>query len=238
MGSQLQLGDLSVDVVLKDIKNVHLSVHPPSGRITISAPSHMNLKSIRAFAISKIGWIRRQQDILVRQRRETPRECLERETHFVWGRPYLMQVVEASMPPSVELQHTDIILRVRPKTTVERRHTIIQEWYRQQLKDAIPPLLKKWVPIIGVLPSAVTVRKMKTQWGSCSPGPATIRINLELAKKPPKCLEYIVVHELVHLREPTHNVRFRAFVDQFMPSWSHRRDELNSLPVPHEYWRY
>ncbi|NQT92696.1 MAG: M48 family metallopeptidase [Lentisphaerae bacterium] len=238
MGTQIQLGDTVLDVIQKDIKNVHLSVHPPTGRVRISAPSRMDMNTIRAFAISKLSWIRQQQEHLKEQERETPREYMERETHHVWGRRYLLQVIEKSAPPSIELQHTSMILRVRPCTDARRRHVIMQEWYRQQLKDAILPLRAHWEPIIGVLPEAVTVRRMKTLWGSCSHARRTIRINLELAKKPLECLDYIVVHELVHLLEPTHNTRFVTHMDRFMPSWRHHRNQLNRLPVPHEDWSY
>ena len=237
MVAQLQLGDVTVDVVLKDIKNVHLSVHPPTGRVRVSAPARMDMNTIRAFAITKLGWIRRQQEQLQKQERETRREYTERETHFVWGQRYLMQVVENSRV-GVELRHDAMILHVRPGTEAQRKHRIVQEWYRQQLKDAIPPLRRRWEPVVGVTPENVTVRRMKTLWGSCSPQRRTIRVNLELAKKPPECLEYILVHELVHLLEPTHNTRFIAHMDRLMPKWRHHRDELNRLPVPHEDWGY
>jgi len=234
MGKQIQLGDTKVDVVLKDIKNVHLSVHPPTGRVRISAPSRMDMNTIRAFAISKLGWIRKQQEQLQAQEREMAREYLERETHFLWGRRYLMQVEEKPGRSSVEIHHAALILRVPPSSSVRRRHVIVREWYRGMLKDAIPPLRTKWEPIVGVAAEDVTVRRMKTRWGSCTPRKGAIRVNLELAKKPPECLEYILVHELVHLLEPTHNARFIAHMDRLMPEWRHRRDELNRLPVPHE----
>jgi predicted metal-dependent hydrolase len=238
MGAQIQLGDATVDVVLKDIKNVHLSVHPPTGRVRISAPSRMDMNTIRAFAITKLGWIRKQQEQLKRQERETPREYMERETHHLWGRRYLMQIVEDNSPSRVELQHAAMVLHVRPDMETRRRHVVLREWYRSQIKEAIPPLRVKWEPIVGASAKDITVRRMKTRWGSCSPRRGTIRINLELAKKPPECLEYILVHELVHLLEPTHNARFIANMDKLMPEWRHRRDELNRLPVPHEDWVY
>ena len=238
MGTQIQLGGTRVDVTLKPIKNVHLSVHPPSGRVRISAPDRMDMNTIRAFAISKLGWIRKQQDRLRAQEREAAREYMERETHFVWGRRYLMQIAETTGRASVERRHAAIVLHVPAGAPVQRRHGVMQDWYRSLIKDAIEPLRAKWEPIIGVQPAAVTVWRMKTLWGSCSPRRGTIRINLELAKKPPPCLEYILVHELVHLLEPTHNERFVAHMDRLMPDWRHRRNELNRLPVPHEDWGY
>ncbi len=237
MVKQLQLGGMTVDVTMKDIKNVHLSVYPPSGRVRISAPSRMNLNTIRSFAITKLDWIRRQQEKISAQERIAPREYLERETHFVWGRRYLMQIVEGTRT-GVALKHSAMILNVTPGTSPSRRHELVQEWYREQLKAAIPPLCEKWEPIVGVSAAGISVRRMKTLWGSCSPERGSIRINLELAKKPPECLEYILVHELVHLIERTHNARFIACMDKHMPEWRHRRDELNRLPVPHEDWEY
>ncbi len=165
------------------------------------------------------------------------RRYVERETHFVWGKRYLMRIAEDSCV-GVELEHRTIVLHVRPGTAVQRKQRIVQEWYRGLLKDAIPPLLQRWEPVVGVSPESVAVRRMKTLWGSCSPRRLTIRINLELAKKPPGCLEYILLHELVHLLEPTHNAHFVAHMDRLMPEWRHRRDELNRLPVPHEDWGY
>lgn len=238
MGTQIQLGGTRVDVTLKPIKNVHLSVHPPSGRVRISAPDRMDMNTIRAFAISKLGWIRKQQERLRAQEREATRDYMERETHLVWGRRYLMQIAETTGRAYVESRHASIIMHIPAGATVQRRHAVMQDWYRSILKDAIEPLLAKWEPIIGVQPASVTVWRMKTLWGSCSPRRGAIRINLELSKKPTPCLEYILVHELVHLLEPTHNERFVAHMDRLMPDWRHRRNELNRLPVPHEDWGY
>ncbi len=238
MGTQIQLGGIQVDVILKPIKNVHLSVHPPGGLVRISAPDRMDMNTIRAFAISKLGWIRKQQDRLRAQAREAAREYMERETHFVWGRRYLMEISETTGRAFVERRHAAIILHVPAGAPVQRRHAVMQEWYRGNLKDAIEPLRAKWEPVIGVQPASVTVWRMKTLWGSCSSRRRTIRINLELVRKPPQCLEYILVHELIHLLEPTHNARFIAHMDRLMPEWRHLRDELNRLPVPHEDWGY
>lgn len=238
MITQIELGDIAVDVVKKDIKHVYLSVHPPTGRVRISAPLRMDLDTIRAFAIAKLGWIKRQQRKLREQARETPREYLERESHFVWGRRYLLSVIEKDAPPNVQLSHGKLILQARPGSSEAKRSAIIAAWYRDQLSQAIPPLIAKWEPLTGVRVAAFVVRQMKTRWGSCTPGRRTIRLNLELAKKPPMCLEYVVVHEMVHLLEPTHNDRFVALMDQFMPNWQFHRVELNRLPVRHETWAY
>jgi len=238
MYAQVQLGDIDVDVVRKDIKNVHLSVHPPTGKIRIAAPSRMSLDTIRVFAISKLGWIRQQQRKLQEQERETPREYLDRESHYVWGRRYLLTVVEHDRPASVELGPRRLVLQVRPETDREKRQSILEEWYREQVRKAVPPLIAKWERLMQVKVHGFYVQRMKTKWGSCNAEAGTIRLNTDLAKKPSPCLEYIVVHEMVHLLEPTHNARFLALMDHFMPRWHHRREALNRLPVRHEHWSY
>ena len=238
MATQVKLGDVSVDVVLKDIKNVHLSVHPPTGRVRIAAPSRMSLDTIRVFAVSKIGWIRQQQKKLREQERETPREFLERESHYVWGKRYLLSILEADQPPSVELKHSRMILSVRPATDRDKRQEIIEAWYRNELKQAAPALIAKWQSHLRVEVERYFVQRMKTKWGSCNPAMRSIRLNTELAKKPRECLEYIVVHEMVHLIERTHNARFVALMDRYLPNWKVCRQVLNQLPVRHETWRY
>jgi predicted metal-dependent hydrolase len=238
MPKQVKLGDIAVDVVLKDIKNVHLSVYPPTGTVRISAPLRMSLDTIRVFAISKLTWIRQQQRKLQEQERETPRDYLDRESHYVWGKRYLLTVSESNQSPSVGLKHNQIRLRLRFGTKNKRKQAVVDGWYRQQLKEAITPLISKWEPVIGVKVKRFFVQQMKTKWGSCNPGTRSIRLNTELAKKPCQCLEYIVVHEMIHLREPTHNQRFRALMDRFMPKWQSVREELNRLPVRHETWGY
>jgi predicted metal-dependent hydrolase len=238
MQAQIKLGDLAVDVVRKDIKNIHLSVHPPTGRVTIAAPQRLSLDTIRVFAIAKLGWIRNQQRKLQEQERETPREYLDRESHYVWGKRYLLKVVELNQPPVVELSHSRLVLRVRPGTNHAKRQTILEDWYRDQVKKAAPALFAKWERLIGVKPERVFVQRMRTKWGSCNPRARNIRLNTDLAKKPRECLEYIVVHELIHLIEPTHNANFVALMDQYMPRWQLCRAALNRLPVRHESWGY
>ena len=238
MVTQIELGDITVDVIFKDIKNVHLSVHPPNGRVRISAPSHMSTDTVRIFAISKLDWIRQQQKKLQLQERETPREYLDRESHYLWGKRYLLDVVEENARPEVELKHGKMILRVRPGTDESKRQAIVEEWYRAQLKQAVTPLITKWEPLMGVKVERLFVQRMKTKWGSCNPKSGNIRLNTDLAKKPHECLEYILVHEMVHLLEPTHNARFVSLMDRFMPKWQFYRKVLNHLPVRHEHWDY
>jgi len=236
--AQIHLGDMAVDVVRKEIKNVHLSVHPPTGKVRIAAPSRMSLDTIRVFAISKVGWIRQQQKKLHTQERETPREYLDRESHYVWGRRYLLTVIESDKPASVEMSHSRIFLHIRPGTEQAKRHAIVEDWYREQVKNAAPALIPKWERLMGVKVERFFVQRMKTKWGSCNPAARHIRLNTDLAKKPRECLEYIVVHEMVHLLEHTHNERFIALMDRYLPKWKSSRQLLNRLPVRHEHWLY
>jgi len=238
MAETIDLGGIVVEVVKKDIKNVHLSVYPPTGRVRISAPERMSLDTIRVFAISKLGWIKQQQQKLLEQERETPREYLDRESHYVWGKRYLLKIIEHNTAPEVELKHSTMLLRIRPGSDDVKMEAVLDAWYRQQLKEAVPPLIAKWEPLMGVKVERFFVQRMKTRWGSCNLGAGTIRLNSELAKKPPESLEYIVVHEMVHLLEPTHNARFIGLMDRFMPQWEFYRDILNRLPIRHEHWRY
>ena len=238
MVSQIKLGDISVDVVLKDIKNVHLSVYPPTGRVRISAPTHMSMDAIRVFAISKVNWIRKQQAKLQKQERETPRDFVDRESHFVWGKRYLLQVVERNAAPSVTLKGSKMTLGVRSEPVTGKRHAILEGWYRELLKLAIPELIAKWEPRMEVTVDRFYVQRMKTKWGSCNPEKRSIRLNTELARKPRECLEYLVVHEMAHLIEPTHNKHFIALMDRFMSQWHTLRDQLNAFPLAHSEWRY
>jgi hypothetical protein len=238
MTDQIDVGGISVDVVFKDIKNVHLSVHPPTGRVRIAAPERMNIDTIRVYAISKLDWIKRQQKKLQEQERETPREYLDRESHYVWGRRYLLRVNEEDQAPSVELRHNQMVLTVRSGSDTEKREAVVAAWYRDQLRYAMVPLIEKWEIALGVKANRIIVRRMKTKWGSCNPLSCNIHLNSELAKKPRECLEYIIVHEMMHLLEPTHNAAFVSLMDKFMPQWRQLRDELNRAPLAHEDWDY
>lgn len=238
MVTTLKLGSITVAVVQKDIKNVHLSVYPPAGKVRISAPLRMKAETIRVFAASKLSWIKEQQQKITSQDRESPREYIDRESHYLWGRRYLLKIVDRESPPQVQLRHNKMILQVRPETRAERRQEILDEWYRAQLRTAVQPLIAKWEPMMGVQVERVFVQRMKTKWGSCSRSSASIRLNTDLAKKPPECLEYILVHEMVHILEPTHNARFVDLMDRLMPNWRFYRQVLNRLPVRHETWDY
>lgn len=238
MAEFIELGELRAEVTRKAIKHVHLSVLPPQGKVRIAAPLGMNLDTIRVFTISKMEWIRRQQSKLQAQDREAPREYLERESHYVWGKRYLLKLVEHDAAPQVILKARHLQLQVRPGSDVAKRQAVLDAWYRQQLRDALPALLARWEPLMGVKAKRIFVQRMKTKWGSCNPASAAIRLNTDLAKKPSECLEYILVHELTHLIEPSHNARFIAAMDMFMPKWRHFKDKLNRLPIRHEDWAY
>lgn len=232
----LDLGELHAEVIRKAIKHVHLSVLPPVGKVRVAAPQSMPLETIRLFVISKLPWIRTQQRKLQAQERETLREFLNKESHYLWGKRYLLELSFAEAAPTVSLTPRKLKLQVRPGADAAQCDEVLDAWYRQQIRDALPALLAKWEPLLGVKTSRVFVQRMKTKWGSCTPEAGYIRLNTDLAKKPPECLEYIVVHELVHLIEPTHNERFSALMDLYLPHWHHLRAQLNRLPVRHEEW--
>jgi len=234
----IHLGELPVQVFRKKIKNLHLSVLPPDGRVRISAPLKYSLEKIKGYAATKLPWIRQEQRKLQGQERESVHRYIERESHYVWGRRYLLKLIETDGSPHIFLKAKSINLFHRAGSTEQRRGIIVEEWYRECLKEAVVPLLAKWEKRIGVKCTGFHVQRMRTKWGSCSPKRGTIRLNSELARKPKPCLEYLVVHELIHLIEPTHNARFRTLLDKHLPSWQNRKKTLNSLPVRHEKWGY
>lgn len=236
MATTIQIGELTVEVTQKEIKNIHLSVHPPLGRISVAAPRHLSISAIRAFAIGKLSWIRQEQAKLREQERETPREILHRESHYVWGRRCLLNVVEQDAAPAVSWSRNRLTLMIRPGTDEIRRRELLETWYRGQLREQAEPVMAEWEKRLGVHVQKIFVQRMKTRWGSCNVARRSVRLNTDLAKKPRECLKYVIVHELVHLLEPTHNARFVALMDQFLPGWPHRRDQLNRLPVRHVSW--
>ncbi|WP_457646972.1 M48 family metallopeptidase [Profundibacter sp.] len=236
MSEMIELGEISIAVTRKDIKNVHLSVHPPDGRVTLVAPTGTRLEVARAYAISKLRWIRAQQEKLENQARETPREFIGRESHYLWGRRYLLTVVEHDAKPSVTLDHKRITLSLRPGGDQEKRASVIHEWHKSLLHGLIPPLIEKWEPRLGVAVNAYFLQRMKTKWGSCNHRAGHIRLNTELVKKPKDLVEYVVVHEMIHLLEPTHSERFVALLSEHFPTWREARAELNALPLTAEAW--
>ncbi len=238
MSQRIAFGAFEAEVVFKDIRNVHLTVLPPTGKVRISAPRQMALDTVRVFALSKLAWIKVQREKMLAQEREAPREYLERESHYLWGRRYLLRLEEADAPPAVELKHRTLVLTLRPGADVAARDAVLSRWYRDQIRRRVNDVVVKWSAILKVRAPRVFIQHMKTKWGSCSPQRGSIRLNTELAKKPPRCLEYIVVHEMLHLLEPTHNERFKSLMQMFLPEWEESRRELNRLPVRHEDWDY
>ena len=237
MSETIQLGKLSILVTRKDIKNVHLSVYPPDGRVTLVAPVATRLDVARAYASSRLGWIRQQQAKLKSQARETPRKFIERESHHLWGRRYLLSVVEKDEKPSVRLSHRKLTLCVRPGSDMAKREAVIHEWHKELLHGLVPQLIKKWEAKLGVAVSGYFLQRMKTKWGSCNHRAGNIRLNTELVKKPKDLLEYVVVHEIVHLIEPKHSERFIALMTKNYPTWREARAELNELPLTAEIWQ-
>lgn len=237
MTETILLGDIAIAVTRKAIKHVHLSVHPPAGHVTLVAPTGTRLEVARAYAISKLGWIRDQQAKLLGQARETPRQFVERESHYLWGRRYLLSIVEKDAKPAVKLDHRRITLTVRPGTTLAKREEVINDWHRALLHGVVPKLIKKWEGKLTVKVAGYYLQRMKTKWGGCNHRQENIRLNTELVKKPKDLLEYVVVHEMLHLVEPTHSERFTALLDQHYPTWREARAELNELPLSAEVWK-
>jgi len=237
MSEKIQLGEIVIEVTHKAIKNVHLSVHPPTGRVTLVAPRGTRMEVVRAYAASRLGWIRSQQAKLKDQARETPRQFIERESHYVWGRRYLLSLEEAEAKPSVRIGSKRITLTVRPGSTISKREEIMHEWHRSLLHEAVPILIEKWERELGVEVNRYFLQRMKTKWGACNHEAGNIRFNTELVKKPKDLLEYVVVHEMTHLLEPTHSESFVGLLQKHYPSWREARAELNELPLSAEVWR-
>ena len=233
----IRLGDIAIALTRKDIKHVHLSVHPPQGRVSLVAPTGTRVEVARAFAISKLGWIRDQRAKLRSQSRETPRRYVSRESHYIWGRRYLLSVVEREAKPLVRLDHRRIVLAVRPGSSVAKRQEVMHEFHRTILHAAVPLLIKKWEAKLDVGVSGYFLQRMKTKWGGCNHRAGTIRLNTELAKKPKDLLEYVIVHEMVHLLEPNHSDRFLEILGKHYPAWREARAELNDLPLGPEAWK-
>lgn len=234
----MKLGDIKIDLVQKNIRNVHLSVLPPHGDVRIAAPVHLSEETIRLYAISKLPWIKQQQKKIRNQERESKREFINKETHYFQGRKYLLRIFERNEPPMVDLNKKYLDLYVRPGTPTSKRQYILNNWYRNELKELISSNIEKWEKIIPVKVDDFGIKSMKTKWGTCNIEAKRIWLNLELAKKPLQCLEYIIVHEMVHLLERRHNDRFIWYLNKFMPKWKNYREELNRLPISHLDWEY
>jgi predicted metal-dependent hydrolase len=237
MNKLIQVGEIAIQVTRKDIKNVHLSVHPPDGHVTLVAPTATRLDVARAYAISRLGWIRQQQEKLRRQARETPRQYIDRESHYLWGRRHLMSIAHRTAKPSVSLDHKRITLTVRPGSDDKKRAEVLHEWHKALLHEVVPEIIRKWEPKLKVKVAGYFLQRMKTKWGSCNHKAGRIRLNTELVKKPKDLLEYVVVHEMAHLLEPTHSEHFIATLQKHYPTWREAREELNEFPLSSEAWR-
>ena len=226
-----------MEVVRKPIKNLHLSVHSPEGRVRVSAPLLLDDEAVRLAVVSKLSWIRRHQKAFAEQPRQSQREMVTGESHYFMGRRYRLNILERAGPNRVSLNgNSELRMHVRPGADRDKRDQVLTEWYRQQLKGLLPDLIDEWQPVVDVQVAAWGVKKMKTRWGSCNIRDRRVWLNLELAKKPPHCLEYVLVHEMVHLLQRCHDEHFKALMDQFMPQWRLYRDELNQTPLAYEEW--
>jgi len=236
---QIEVNGLTVNVVRKNIKNLHLAVYPPNGRIRVAAPMRVNDEAVRLAVIAKLGWIKRQQIKFEEQERESIREYVSGESHYFQGNRYLLNVIEHNGAPRVVIRNKrKIDLYIRPNCSQTQKEKAFSAWYREHLRTAIPSLISKWEKRIGVHADEWVIKKMKTKWGSCNIEHKRILINLELAKKSKRCLEYIIVHELVHLLERHHNDNFLSLMNKFMPNWKQYRDELNRMPLADAEWEY
>jgi predicted metal-dependent hydrolase len=235
----ITVSGIQVQVVRKPIKNLHLGVYPPNGRVRVAAPLSVSDQAVRLAVVGKLGWIKRRRARFEDQPRQSKREMVSGESHYVWGRRYRLRVVQSDENAFIlHRANHRLELRVLPGTDAESREIILYRWYRQLLREQIPALIAKWEPVVGVKVTDWRIKRMKTRWGTCNFDAGRIWINLELAKKPPVCLEYIVVHEMVHLLERKHTNKFREYMDKFMPQWQRYRDELNQMPLSHESWGY
>lgn len=235
----IEVGDLRVEIVRKDIKNAHLAVYPPHGRVRLAAPMRMTDDALRLMVVSRLGWLKRHRARIMAQERDTPREYVQSESHWFLGKRYLLKIEEAPHRQTVFIRNKrELVMQVRIGSTHEVRERLLYNWYRDQLRQEAARLMAIWAPVVGRSPARWGIKLMRTKWGSCNHHAQSIWLNIELARKPVKCLEYIVVHELVHLLEHTHNERFQAYMDRFMPDWQLHRKELNRLPIRHEDWEY
>ncbi|RYU62040.1 M48 family peptidase [Methylolobus aquaticus] len=234
---RIKVAGITVEVVRKDIKNLHLGVYPPHGRVRVAAPLLVSDDAVRLAVVDKLAWICRQREKFEEQPRQSQREMVNGESHYFLGQRYRLRVREREGAPRVSIRGLDTLeLSVRPDSTRDQREATLQHWYRQALKVRVPPLLARWQATLGVQARHWGIKRMKTKWGSCNPDTQRIWLNLELAKKPEGCIEYIVVHELMHLLERHHNDRFIVLMDRHLPSWRRYQHELRQLPLGHEEW--
>lgn len=235
----ITVSDIPVEVIRKGVKNLHLGVYPPEGHVRVTVPNHITDENVRLAVISRIGWIRKQQAEFKAQPRQTERQYVSGESHYFEGKRYLLDVVERQGKHEVVLtNNAKLVLYVKPNASIDNKARTFNEWYRNQLKGKLTELLAKWQRKVGKTANHIQIKRMKTRWGSCNIEEGRILLNLELAKKSPECLEYILVHELIHLHERLHNENFIAHMDSCLPNWQHARDLLKREPLAHEDWDY
>ena len=228
---QLLIGSVPVEVTHKPIKHLHLSVVPPDGAVRISAPHGMSPDHVRAYAIGKLAWIRRQQARLATQPRESPRLLVERESLALWGERLLLHIEEVQAAPRVEVRPRRLVLFVRPGASLDTRRSVLAAWYRNVLRQEAAGRIEHWQQRLGVEMNRLFIQAMRCQWGSCNPSTRNIRLNTQLACRPRACLDYVVLHELAHLRVPRHDQAFQDLLTQHLPDWPERRRLLNDLPL-------
>lgn len=234
--AHLTVSGIEVDVVYKDIKNLHIGVYPPTGRVRIAAPERLNDDQVRLAVVQRLSWIKRQQDQLRQAQRQSIREMVTGESHYVWGSRYRLKVIERPGRAKFELDGGRLVLYVPAGVSADRRRELLDRWYRAELSQAVPAVLEKWQPKVGVNVPSWRIRRMKTKWGSCNRETGQVWFNVELAKKHPDSLEYVAVHEMTHLIERGHGERFAKLMDRSMADWRSRRDRLNQAPLNHEHW--
>lgn len=225
----MKISDIEIDVEYKAIKNIHLAVYPPNGNVHVSAPDYCTEDDLRAYLLSKLPWIRKQQKEILEQERETRREYVSGENHYLFGKRYILRVIEENTVPRIEITHKYILMYVRPESTREKRMEVLHEYYRQELHCKLNELFPRWMEKMGQENFTWKILAMKTQWGSCMQNKREIRMNLALARVPVECIEYIIVHEMSHLRVRLHNKMFESLLSMYMPNWRKLRQELNEF---------
>jgi hypothetical protein len=235
---QIVVSGVTVQVIRKAIKNLHLGVYPPNGRVRVAAPLRVSDNAVRLAIVDKLGWIKRQRAKFESQPRQSIREMVSGESHYVFGRRYRLRVIHDPGRAMVKTRGRWMEMHVPQGASAAKRSRLLQGWYRERLRERALPLVLKWQHAIDVHLADWGIKRMKTKWGTCNPSAGRIWLNLELAKKPVQCLEYLIVHELVHLVERTHNERFIALMDEHLPNWKARRMLLNAQPLAHDTWGY
>ena len=231
MTTLIEVGDQQIEVTFKRIKNVHLSVKPPNGDVFVSAPIGMKVSAVRAYALTKLAWINKHQKRMREQEREPQRQYVGMESHYVWGHRYLLEVIEGSGKQGVSIEGSRLRLNVKFNSSREEKASVYEAWSRKQLREVATPMIESWSARMGVSPAELYIQKMKTRWGSCNITKRNIRLNTELSKKPKELLEFVIVHELVHLLEKNHTRRFYDLMDKFMPTWKDKSRQLDELPI-------